>query len=153
MTKSELLQDLSTKVQAVGNNLLVSIDSIANIRVYDVDVYVTIDAQGTESMLTQRIHVRSEDSPEESASYAGRLRFNYEEPEAPVNGNKMIFELLEGMVAQSQIKSYSFSHTIELAAGTKAGVFTIVNLDDTESQKAFSVIDGQIISAEYKRIA
>lgn len=152
MTKAELLADLAAKVQNVGENRLISTDAIANVRVYDVDVYVTIDANGTETLVQQRIHVHHESSPEESAAYAGRLRANYTPPETPVNGNKLVFETLNQMVADNAIKSYSFSHTAELGGGTKAGVFTLVENDDAETQKAFSVIEGQVITANYKKI-
>lgn len=151
MTKIELIADLSTKVQRVGEHRLVRADVVANCRIYDVDVYITVDANGTESIVSQRIHVYDEDDSSETASYAGSLRKNFEEP-VTIDGNKLVFDALNQLVASGSIKSYSFSHTAELGNSLKAGIFTLINNDDTESNVVYSVIDDQVVTAEYKKV-
>jgi hypothetical protein len=153
MTKIELLADLASKVVAVGDNKLIGqADAIANVRRYDVDVYITLDADGNEEMTTQRIHVHEESAPEERAVYTYPLRKNFVDNSAELKGNNKVFAELVREQTYGEIKGFSLSHTINLADDLKAGIFVITNLDDTETLMAYSILGDEVKKVPYKNV-
>jgi hypothetical protein len=81
MNKAELMTQIATNVEVVGDNSLVGVaDSVANIRQYDVVVYYLVDADGALQKGTQCIYVKDEGADNEVAYFGRNEVKNYVEP-------------------------------------------------------------------------
>jgi hypothetical protein len=150
MNKAEILAEIATEVEAVGDvNLAGTPDSIANIRTYDVSVYYTINPENDLQKGTQIIYVKNEGDVTETA-YRGRKRLkNYVAPVQEADGNAIIFSNLTGMVAAG---GFSFMGTVDLASGTKAGLIELEYAGSVLKQVAITIIGGNVVTVPYKKV-